>query len=95
MSISDLIKVLEDIEACQAIEPGEVLNWGYIDERHKLIQEAVYLADSLLILAGGLRNYANECELLREGFGVFCLEKDGFGWLTGGINTSKGVIAYG
>jgi len=95
MSVSELAKVLGDIEACPEIEPGEILNWGYLEDRHKLIQGAASLADALLTRDDGLRNYANECELSRAGFNVFCLEKDGFGWLTGGINTSKGVIAYG
>ena len=98
MSIVELIKVLEDIEACPEIEiesDEQVLNWGYLEDRHKLIQEAECLAVAVLTLDSGDRNYPNECELSRAGFSVFCLEKDGFGWLQGGIYTTKGVIAYG
>ena len=89
---------LEFINKCDAI-PGvpedDVLNTGYIEDHHLLVQNAVYMANHLLVLPGGQRNYPNEIELRKGGFYVSCLESDGFGWLSGGIHTDKGIIAYG
>jgi hypothetical protein len=97
MSVSDLVKCLKAINACDEIEMelDEVLNWGYITDRHQLIQDAVALADQLLVMPNGQRDYKNERELSMQGFYVSCLESDGFGWLDGGVHTDKGIIAYG
>ena len=97
MSVSDLVKCLKAINACDEIEMelDEVLNWGYITDRHQLIQDAVALADQLLVMPNGQRDYKNERELSMQGFYVSCLESDGFGWLGGGIRLDKGIIAYG
>lgn len=98
MSVADLILVLHAIDADSKIESvGEdnCLNWGYLDERHELIQQAVHMADAILIDENGGRDSLNEVSLMLAGFNVRCLERDEFGWLTGGIETQKGLIAYG
>jgi hypothetical protein len=96
MSVADLISVLNAIQNSDEIEQTEnVLNYGYIEDRHSLIQQAVALADQLLLTDDGRRNYTNETELVDRGFQVYCLERDSCGWLVGGIETSKGTIAYG
>ena len=63
MSVADLIKCLEAIVACDEIEPERILNWGYIEDRHPLLQEADKLANKLL-LTDGDRNRVNEQELM-------------------------------
>jgi hypothetical protein len=95
MSIDELISYLIDIEVSDEIESVPILNFGYIEDRHLLVQNAVYVADQVLLLPDGKRNIPNEIQLQQEGFYVSCLEGDGFGWLSGGIHTSKGIIAYG
>jgi hypothetical protein len=99
MSTAELIGLLHAMLAEPTIEPvlGEdtCLNWGYLEDRHRLVQEIVNMAAEVLIKPDGDRNYSAEIALETAGFPVFCLEKDGFGWLTGGIETDKGVIAYG
>jgi len=99
MTSAELISLLNAMLAEPQIEPvlGEdtCLNWGQLDERHKLIQDIVWMATDVLIKPDGERNCTAEIDLEMAGFPVFCLEKDGFGWLTGGIETEKGVIAYG
>lgn len=99
MTSTELISLLNAMLAEPQIEPvlGEdtCLNWGQLDERHKLIQDIVWLATDVLIKPDGERNYTAEIDLGEAGFHVFCLEKDMFGWLTAGIETPKGVIAYG
>jgi len=95
MSIADLIKCLEAIVACDEIEPERILNWGYIEDRHPLLQEADKLANKLL-LTDGDRNRVNEQELMMNSpFRVFPIEQDSFGWLAAGVTTSKGYVAYG
>jgi len=98
MSIAELVSYLKAIEASDEIESvpeDDVLNFGYITDRHLLVQNAVYVADQVLVMPGGQRNLKNERELSMQGFYVSCLESDGFGWLSGGISTDKGIIAYG
>ena len=96
----DLIILLRAIEAASDIESLEededtVINWGYIEDRHQLIQDAVWLTNELLVKPDGQRDVENESKIREAGFYIICLEKDGFGWLTGGVHTSKGIIAYG
>ena len=99
MSVEELIIYLKEIElnaditACT--EEEGVLNWGYIDDRHLLIRNAVYVANQVLILPEGKRDFENESKVRLEGFYISCRESDSFGWLEGGIHTTKGVIAYG
>ena len=90
-----LVERLKAIENCEDIAENEILNWGYLNERHNLIQEAVQLADEVLLTPDGQRNFENEIFLCNNGFYVSCLEHDGFGWLAGGIETCKGIISYG
>ena len=61
---------------------------------HPAAIEIEALAPSLLILEGGRINQSNMDELSDLGWGVFPVERDGFGWLIGGIQTKKGVITY-
>jgi len=99
MSVEELINILQSIDLAADIaettEEEGVLNWGYIEDRHLLIQNAVYLANQVLILPCGKRDFKNESKVRVAGFYVSCLEQDSFGWLGGGIHTTKGVIAYG
>jgi hypothetical protein len=94
---SHVISLIKAIEACEDIEDrGEgCLNHGYLDERHPLIQQVVPALDAFLVKDDGDRNVTGEIDLEDAGYRVFCLEKDGFSWLVGGVQTSKGVIAYG
>ena len=48
-----------------------------------------------LITNNGYRDYNAELVLGYEGFRVVCVERDRFGWLAAGIETSKGLILYG
>lgn len=98
MSAVELICLLHAImaePAISAVGEEECLNWGYIEDRHKYIQEAVVMADAVLVDETGERNYSAEMALTMAGFPVRCLEGDRNGWLVGGIETEKGLIAYG
>ena len=103
MNTTILINLLDAIENCQDIKDRGVndegsprcLNWGYLSDRHTLIQDAVRCAEAVLIKCDGARDYENESVVSAAGFFVFCAERDEFGWLSGGVETSKGFIAYG
>jgi len=53
------------------------------------------LAAFTLINADGSVNYEAVGCMKKEGFNVFPLERDSFGWLIGGIQTSKGIVSFG
>lgn len=95
MSTAELVCVLHAIMAEPEIEARDSLNWGDINDRHPLIQEAAELAENLLIDENGERNVNAEIALRLAGFDVFCLEQDRHGWLIGAIETDKGLITYG
>jgi hypothetical protein len=103
MNSKTLINLLDAIENCQEIKDCGVydegsprcLNWGFLADRHHLVQQAVRCAEAVLIKCDGARDYDAEYEVSERGFFVFCAERDEFGWLSGGIETSKGFIAYG
>lgn len=53
------------------------------------------MADSLLINDERHCN-SNNIEIISDNkYEVFPIERDRFGWLIGGIQTAKGIIAYG
>jgi hypothetical protein len=98
MTTIELICVLHAIVAEPSIAArgeDQSLNWGYIDDRHALIQEAVDLAEQVLIDEEGERDIQAEVTLALAGFPVRCIERDRRGWLIGAIETEKGLITYG
>ena len=93
----------ELIETLQAIESDPTftrhrdnyLTNGYYDDLHPLVQKVVDLADEELITRGGDCNWAAHQQLKLSGFTVTCGKRDSFGWLSGVIHTTKGMIVYG
>jgi len=93
----------ELIEALQAIESDptltgpryDYLSNGYYHDLHPLVQKVVDLADEELITKKGDCNSTAHNLLKRAGFNVTCGERDSFGWLSGVIHTTKGMIVYG
>lgn len=59
------------------------------------IQSASNLASEFLIDDKGHSIWGLHRELKDAGFPVFPGERDSFGWLTGCIQTSKGILIYG
>lgn len=60
-----------------------------------IVHEISIMADDILITESGFCNWENIHLMEDYGYQVFPLERDSFGWLVGGIQTQKGVIAYG
>ena len=60
-----------------------------------IINKIIVLADKYLVTIDGQPNY-DTIELLNDsGFYIGPGERDRFGWLTGIINTKKGMIVFG
>lgn len=86
------------INALRAIEKVDyIIAEQYLTNNNpkELVKEAVNLADEFLITENGKPNLENIAYLKTHGFNVFPGETDSFGWLTGCIRTSKGVIVFG
>jgi len=67
----------------------------YLSEPAELISEISDLACQLFITQSGACNGDAIAEVGNYGISIFPLEQDRFGWLMGGIETKKGIIAYG
>lgn len=88
--MEQLFELIRKVEEDEEIEYSE-----YLDERIDIVRQISNLADDLLITGGGRCNWENMNYLEDRGIHVFPVERDGFGWLIGGIPTRKGVITYG
>lgn len=64
-------------------------------EYHELVRLIISYADDCLIDTKGQCNWDNIDILNDNGFHIFPGERDSFGWLTGCIQTKKGIIVYG
>lgn len=88
--MNNLINMLMKLEEDSTIEESAIL-----DPNNSLVHDISCEAEALLITNEGYCNWDNIEKLKSYGYQVFPLERDSFGWLTGGISTTKGVIAYG
>lgn len=60
-----------------------------------IVAEISRRAEELLITSDGNCDWGNMATVYDHGFRVFPVERDSFGWVLGGISTTKGVITYG
>lgn len=68
---------------------------GTAEDYDPKVAKAVELACEHLITPNG-RNSIINIKILRDnGFNVYAGERDSFGWLSGCIETRKGIIVYG
>lgn len=92
--MEELVGLLELLEQDEKIESNPD---NYLTETdNECIIAIGHLADKYLITADGDVNWDN-VKFVREWgeFEVFPVERDRFGWLLGGIQTSKGIITFG
>ena len=85
-----LIQLLKRLEKDDTIVFQEFLNSG-----HPTIDEIERTAVKLLICERGGPDWDAMAFLKKRGYPVFPVEQDRFGWLIGGISTTKGVVTYG
>jgi hypothetical protein len=85
----DLLRTIEslpDIKLCED---------EYLSRETLHVLEAASLAETVLITPNGHCDWYAMDTLRREGYDVYCIERDSFGWLIGGIVTRVGVLVYG
>ncbi len=89
--MESLLQLLKTLEASSTIENDN----EFLSLEIPLVAEISRHAEELLITPTGDCNWDTIDTLREHGFTVFAVERDGFGWLIGGIQTQKGVITYG
>jgi len=90
-SIYLLIHLLRYINKDNSIE---VTNNHY-DRSHPLVIAALHLANEVLIGDDGHPDRENMDKIISKGFCIFPGEMDRFGWVTGCIELSRGIIMFG
>lgn len=93
LELHKLLFLLKKINVSDLPNDYEVYlsNWPYSDD----IKETISLANTVLIDDDGHNIYEHEEYLRSNGFSIFAGEQDRFGWLSGCIQTKKGIIVYG
>jgi hypothetical protein len=86
--MEELLTLLNDLE-----KDDSVIFSKYVDS--SLTESIQVLACSVLIDNEGKPVWDAIDTLSLKGYPVFPLERDRFGWIMGGIGTSKGIVAYG
>lgn len=89
-AVQKLLEYLRAIEVCPDIASVEQDN-----KHHDLINKALYWADVALITETGATNVPALSLIVAAGYPVYAGEQDRHGWLTGCIETKKGVLVYG
>jgi hypothetical protein len=84
------LELIDLIEKDDTIRSSE-----YLSHQIEIINEISCLADDLLITKDGHCNWDAIHELEDKKIYIFPVEKDRFGWVIGGIPTTKGIITYG
>ncbi len=93
--MDELLALLNKLEAMDLpCREERVLNNAKDVELRDLAQTISDLATTHLIGPNGECLWDQHDILIQAGFDVFAGEKDRFGWLTGCIQTSKGLIMF-
>ncbi len=90
-SLNLLISILKTIDSDTKIE----VHNEFYSRAHPLVSAAIYLADNCLIGEDGHIIRKNIDEVVRQGFYIYPGEMDRFGWVTGCIELSRGIILFG
>ena len=85
------MKLLKAVESAEEVDGTH----EFLSLDIPIVAEISRRAEELLITEGGNCEWDRIELLATEGYPVFPVEKDRFGWLIGGISTQKGVITYG
>jgi len=97
--MAELIILLQSIEECKWLPktPTRYLTNGKFEELPAVVRNLVSsgLMEDVLIKEGCEPNFKAHRELRSFGFEVFRGGTDEFGWLTGCIQTKKGILVYG
>lgn len=92
--LETLLKLITTMEGDDSVKESEYLTDGSYDDLPESVQKIVVEAE-VLIDGNGRPKYELLREMKREGYDVFAGESDSFGWLTGCIQTKKGIVLFG
>jgi hypothetical protein len=90
-SVDLLILLLKRINSDDTIE----IYKAHYSITHPLVDSAKFLANECLIGDDGHPDRENMDAVCETGFHIFPGEQDRFGWLTGCIQLSRGIIMFG
>jgi hypothetical protein len=90
-SVELLIMLLKRITSDDTIE----IYKEHYSITHPLVDAAKFLANECLIGDDGHPDRETMDEVVEAGFPIFPGEMDSFGWLTGCIQLSRGIIMFG
>ena len=94
--MNTILQLLHDIDNSDLPNNEEaILNHLKEGPHGDLIKKAESTAEWVLINDQGQNIWANHDLLEAQGFPVSCGERDSFGWLSGIIQTKKGMLMYG
>jgi len=85
----------EFINKIKELEESDIRYSEYLPSDNPIVIEIINMVNNLLIDVNGYCNWDNIAIMKNHSYEVFPLERDRFGWLLGGIQTLKGIIAYG
>ena len=68
---------------------------GHYDRNNPLVSATIYLANEILIGEDGHPDRMNMDKVIQKGFRIFPGEVDRYGWVTGCIELSRGIIMFG
>jgi hypothetical protein len=95
-SLRELLDILRDIDNSELVNDENInLNSITHDYYSIIVKNAINKASDALISDEGRNMWEFHRFLGENGFYVFPGERDGFGWLTGCIQTRKGYLVYG
>jgi len=98
MADSDLdrmVFLLKAIDASDLPDANDEEIFLNVEPRRDEVNEIIGLANTVLVDDAGKNIYENHEYLKTFGYWIFAGEQDRFGWLTGCIQTKKGIIVYG
>lgn len=84
------------VELIEKLEKDDTIShYKYLPHEIEIVNQIACMADDLLIMENGHCNWDMIDSLENSHIYVFPVEKDRFGWVIGGIPTTKGIITYG
>jgi len=97
--MTELVLLLQSIESSKWLPKNQsrYLTNGKFQELPATVRDLVSsgLMEEVLIKEGCEPNFKAHRALRSFGFNVFQGEADSYGWLTGCIQTTKGILVYG
>ena len=93
--MEDSMLFIKFVELIVNLNESDIPEKEFLTEPKNIIEDIIDIATVIFIDHEGRVNFTNIIECRKYGIDIFCVERDKFGWLIGGIKTKKGVITFG